>query len=466
MRWSAYQSIMSSMSYSEESLDGLKKAVDLSPDNVPLGKHYADTLFALGHYDRAEREYGRCLKLSAEDNDLKCGLAASFYQLGKYSQALVLVEDLIALASPPARALILHSRLLLNDGDSKTAREQYLKAVELEPRLVDISLSERLSVDSVVSERQTQKDIDRERIPVGYSEDSFFDADLDLEIEKPAVGFENVGGMESVKEQIRMKIIHPLKNPAIYEAYGKKVGGGILLYGPPGCGKTHIARATAGEIKSAFISVGINEVLDMWLGSSEKNLHEIFESARAHTPAVLFFDEVDALAASRTDLKTSSGKQVINQFLAELDGVETSNEGILILAATNAPWHLDSAFRRPGRFDRVIFVPPPDQEGRVEILRILTRGKPVKEIDYVHLAKKTDKFSGADLKNLVDVAIEGKLEQALKSGVPEPLTTKDLEKALKVVKPSTSEWFATARNYALYSNQGGVYDEILKYFKK
>lgn len=157
---------------------------------------------------------------------------------------------------------------------------------------------------------------------------------------------------------------------------------------------------------------------------------------------------------------------MINQFLAELDGVETSNEGILILAATNAPWHLDSAFRRPGRFDRVIFRSSSDQEGRVEILRILTRGKPVKEIDYVHLAKKTDKFSGADLKNLVDVAIEGKLEQALKSGVPEPLTTKDLEKALKVVKPSTSEWFATARNYALYSNQGGVYDEILKYFKK
>lgn len=445
------------MSYSEESLDGLKQAVKLSPDNVPLGKHYADTLFALGHFDGAEKEYGRCLKLSPEDVDLKCGLAASFYQLGKYSQALVLVEALIALASPPARALILHSRLLLNDGDSKTAKEQYSRAVELDPRLVDVSLSERLSVDPVNV---------KERVPAGFAEDSYFDADLDLEIEKPAVGFENVGGMESVKEQIRMKIIHPLKNPAIYEAYGKKVGGGILLYGPPGCGKTHIARATAGEIKSAFISVGINEVLDMWLGSSEKNLHEIFESARAHTPAVLFFDEVDALAASRTDLKTSSGKQVINQFLAELDGVETSNEGILILAATNAPWHLDSAFRRPGRFDRVIFVPPPDQAGRVEILRILTRGKPVKEIDFVHLAKKTDKFSGADLKNLVDVAIEGKLEQALKSGVPEPLTTKDLEKALKIVKPSTAEWFATARNYALYSNQGGAYDEILKYFKK
>jgi SpoVK/Ycf46/Vps4 family AAA+-type ATPase len=194
-------------------------------------------------------------------------------------------------------------------------------------------------------------------------------------------------------------------------------------------------------------------------------LHELFEQARQNTPCVLFFDEVDALGGRRSDVQHGSARQLINQFLAELDGVETSNEGVLVLAATNAPWHLDPAFRRPGRFDRILFVPPPDAEARASILRILCRGKPVSEIDYDHLGKKTDHFSGADLKGVLDQAIEQKLRAAMREGVPKPLATADLLSVIKAVKPTTREWFATARNYALYSNQGGVYDDILKYMK-
>ena len=271
--------------------------------------------------------------------------------------------------------------------------------------------------------------------------------------------------MEKVKEEIRLKIIHPLSHPELYKAYGKPIGGGILMYGPPGCGKTYLARATAGEIKASFIAVGINDVLDMWIGNSERNLHELFEQARNHTPCVLFFDEVDALGASRGDMRHHAGRQLINQFLAEMDGVKTSNDGVLILAATNAPWHLDSAFRRPGRFDRILFVPPPDATARAAILRLQCRGKPVEEIDYDHAAKKTDFFSGADLKAVLDVAIERKLQEAMKDGIPKPLTTKDLAAAASTLKPTTKEWFATARNYALYSNQGGIYDDILQYLK-
>ena len=136
-----------------------------------------------------------------------------------------------------------------------------------------------------------------------------------------------------------------------------------------------------------------------------------------------------------------------------------------MLAATNAPWHLDPAFRRPGRFDRILFVPPPDAPARAAILRLLCRGKPLADVDFDHLAKKTENFSGADLKAVVDVAIEAKLRDAIKAGVPKPLSTKDLLNAAGTVKPSTREWFATARNYALYSNQGGIYDDILKYMK-
>ena len=260
--------------------------------------------------------------------------------------------------------------------------------------------------------------------------------------------------MESLKDEIRIKIILPMDHPDLYKAYGKTAGGGVLLYGPPGCGKTHLARATAGEIKAGFLSVGLNDVLEMWLGNSERNLHALFEQARDHAPCVLFFDEVDALAASRADLKTSAGRQVINQFLSEMDGIDSRNDGVLILAATNAPWHLDPAFRRPGRFDRILFVPPPDAPGRASILRILCKDKPVHDLDFDHLAKKTDKFSGADLKAVVDLAIEGKLREALKAGTIKPLTTKDLLAAAAMVKPSTREWFATARNYALVFQSG------------
>jgi SpoVK/Ycf46/Vps4 family AAA+-type ATPase len=139
---------------------------------------------------------------------------------------------------------------------------------------------------------------------------------------------------------------------------------------------------------------------------------------------------------------------------------------VLILAATNAPWHLDSAFRRPGRFDRILFVPPPDAPARAAVLRVLTQGKPQDSLDFDAVARKTEHFSGADLKAVVDVAIEAKLSEAIRSGTPKPLNTKDLIAAAGKVKPSTQEWFSTARNYAMFANQGGQYDEILKYLRK
>ncbi|MBO9636077.1 MAG: ATP-binding protein, partial [Chitinophagaceae bacterium] len=258
---------------------------------------------------------------------------------------------------------------------------------------------------------------------------------------------------------------HPLSNPQLFKAYGKKIGGGVLLYGPPGCGKTLLSRATAGEIKANFISIGIHQILDLYLGNSEKNLHQLFELARTHAPAVLFFDEVDAMGASRNDMKQSAMRHVINQFLSEMDGVNSSNEGVLILAATNAPWSVDPAFRRPGRFDRVIFVEPPDETARVEILESMLQNKPVQEVDIKKIAKETNDYSGADLQAVIDIAIEDKLRESLSSGVLQPIATKDLLKGVKAHRPTTLEWFASARNYALYANESGLYDDILKFLK-
>jgi transitional endoplasmic reticulum ATPase len=339
------------------------------------------------------------------------------------------------------------------------ALAQYKLSLELDPSSADAQLGQQLGVGADAEHGEVVEG----RVRFSSEEPTGWSA---AEIERPPITFADVGGMDELKQEIGMKILLPLKQPELFAAYGKTSGGGILMYGPPGCGKTYLARATAGEISAGFIVVGINDVLDMWTGQSERNLHSVFEQARDNRPCVLFFDEVDALGSRRSDMHSGSGRQLINQFLSEMDGVQANNDGVLILAATNAPWHVDPAFRRPGRFDRVLFVPPPDVEARASILRIQLKGKPQESIDASQIAKKADNFSGADLKAVIDMAIEGKLREAIKIGRPQPLSTKDLLTAVKQLKPTTREWFSTARNYALYSNQGGVYDDVLKYMQK
>ena len=454
----------------DRALEALREALRLSPENVPLRRHLAESLLGLGRPEEAEAEYREALGQAPEDAQLKVGLANAFAQQGKNTHALVILEDVTKRPDAPAQAFVVLARLLFRAGDVAESVKQYRKGIEADPSVADREFAERLGIHA-----ETENDApdsfetgeDDEEVVEGRMRSSWEGAggEVDVPVETPTIKFADVGGMDAVKDEIRMKIIHPLDHPELYRAYGKAIGGGILLYGPPGCGKTHLARATAGEIRAKFLAVGINDVLEMWIGNSERNLHALFEQARAHKPCVLFFDEVDALAASRADMRATGGRHLINQFLSELDGVEARNDGVLILAATNAPWHLDPAFRRPGRFDRILFVPPPDTPARAAILRVLCRGKPVQDVDYDHLAKKTDGFSGADLKAVLDQAIEAKLREAMLAGVPKPLTTKDFLAAASGIKPSTREWFSTARNYALYSNQDGVYDDILKYLK-
>ncbi len=446
------------MSQGEEAIQALREALRFSPDNVPLRTHLAQSLAGFGRFDEAEQEFRDALSRAPQDASVKVGLASVYAQQGKTSQALVIVEDLCRKKNAPAKAHVLYAKLLLGEGDVPNAVAQYKLGLEIDPSAADQSLGAKLGVGSGNDEGPVFEG----RVRESWEGDP---GEFSAEVERPKITFRDVGGMDGVKEEINVKILYPLKHGDLYKAYGKTAGGGILMYGPPGCGKTHLARATAGEIGAGFISVGINDVLEMWIGSSERNLHQLFESARSNAPCVLFFDEVDALGGRRSDMLSGTARQLINQFLSEMDGVESSNEGVLVLAATNAPWHVDPAFRRPGRFDKVLFVPPPDAPGRAAVLRIHLQGKPQDNIDVNDVAKRTDSFSGADMKAVIDSAIEQKLRDAIKTGIPSPLTTKDLLAAAKSLKPTTKEWFSTARNYALYSNQGGTYDDVIKYMK-
>lgn len=387
----------------------------------------------------AEKEWRSLLSMQPDHLGCKFALAECYLAQGKKSHTLVILEDLVAEPDWSEKA-----QFMINEIMNPAIKNQ---APEKTEAPIPVAVTNE-------SDATTEEWIDA---PTSKT---------DPRLETPQVQFSNVGGMESVKEEIRLRIIHPLTHPEIYQSYGMKSGGGILLYGPPGCGKTHLARATAGEISAMFLSVGIHEVLDMWLGQSERNLHELFETARAQKPCVLFFDEVDALGANRSDLRGSAGRQLVNQFLSEMDGLQSENEGVLVLAATNAPWQLDSAFRRPGRFDRMLFVPPPDEEARKAILEILLRNKPCENLDFKKLAAKSKGFSGADLKGVVDEAVSRKLSDAMRKGRPELISTKDLLSAIDTRKPSTREWFQSARNYALYANQGGAYDDVIQYMDK
>ncbi len=281
--------------------------------------------------------------------------------------------------------------------------------------------------------------------------------------QKYKLSFKDVGGLNELKKQANIKIIQPFKNPELFKKFKKSAGGGLLLYGAPGCGKSYFARAIAGECDAAFYNVTIEDILDMYVGESEKNIKSLFDTVRANRPAVVFIDEIDALGRKRELLKHSSLTTTINAFLAQMDGVESDNENILIIGATNAPWDVDSAFKRTGRFDRSFFIPPPDFDAREEIFELYLQDLPIGKLDYRLLSDASEGFSGADIKGVVDRAGEATIEAILESGKELQITQEDLLEIIENTTKSTAEWFSMAKNVIEYANANGVYDELEAY---
>lgn len=279
------------------------------------------------------------------------------------------------------------------------------------------------------------------------------------------VRFADIVGMQSVKKIVKRKIIDPFRNQSLFAKFQKKSGGGILLYGPPGCGKTMIAKAIATECDATFFAVGISDILNMYIGQSENQLASVFDRARSSKPAVLFFDELDALAYSRSKANSDYTRTLVNEFLNQLDGAETKNEGVLILGATNMPWDVDDAMKRPGRFDKQVFVPPLDLEARAELLRNKLVEIPCGEIDVMSIGKLCEHYSGADMDALIEVAKDLVLDDIM-AGEPERgIEQKDFVEALSEIEPSTLDWLKTARNLVKFGNAGGTYKEVEKYLR-
>jgi len=301
---------------------------------------------------------------------------------------------------------------------------------------------------------------------VNSEPEALSDNDVDV-VQRPRVTLADVGGMDEVKRQLELTLLGPLRNPEMAKAFGTSARGGLLLYGPPGCGKTFVASAIAGELGANFYPIGISDVLDMYIGNSERNLAGMFDTARRNAPCVLFFDEIDALGHKRSQLRGSSAmRATVNQLLAEMDSVGKSNEGVFVLGATNHPWDVDVALRRPGRFDRMVLVLQPDSTARAAILRYHLRDRPLAGIDLAAIAKRTEDFSGADLAHVCNTATQLAMADSIRTGTVRPITMDYIDAALAKIRPSTGAWFESARNVVEFANADGTYDELAKYIRR
>jgi len=403
-------------------IDSLAAAVAARPDDLPLRLHLAELLVGAG---RGPEAIGHAAQVLAREP-------------GNAAAQRLMTAALGPAPTPPAPSAPQPTQTAPDGGVDWAAMEQDL--------------------GDIVPPRFARADDEAE--PVRGHGDRIFD------VETATITLADVGGMEEVKKRLEIAFLAPLRNPKLRTLFGKSLRGGLLLYGPPGCGKTFLARAVAGEMGASFISLSITDVLNMWIGSSERNLHDLFQSARGHAPCVLFLDEIDALGHKRSQLNSSSMRTVVNQLLTELDGVDGNNDGVFVLAATNAPWDIDSALRRPGRLDRTVLVLPPDKAARSAILQYHLRDRPVAGIDLGKVADATEHYSGADLAHVCETAAEFAMRDSIATGEIRMISQQDMLTAAREVRPSTEAWFATARNVAMFANESGEYDDLAAYLKK
>jgi transitional endoplasmic reticulum ATPase len=356
------------------------------------------------------------------------------------------------------------------------AREYFLRAAEVMTLLSKSADSEELrevrrQVAEKALERAKQCEQAKTRRPAratagatrakggaeasGESEgDDGADAEKWIVKEKPKLRFDDVAGLDDVKEDIRLRMIYPFQHPELAEKFGISPGGGVLLYGPPGTGKTMLAKATAGEIDATFFRISPADVLSKWVGEAEQNLKKLFDAAAAEERAIIFIDEIEALVPARRDEGSSVMQRVVPQILQGMEGFdEKANSPILFMGATNVPWQLDPAVLRPGRFDEKVYIPLPDLAARRKMLDIYLSKRPLAdEIDLDDLAGRVDGYSGADIKYLCDRAAVIPFLRSVASGEEGEITRQVITDVLEEVQPSVTpqmlkrfeEWRRTA----------------------
>jgi len=256
--------------------------------------------------------------------------------------------------------------------------------------------------------------------------------------DKPTIGFDDIAGLEDVKQEIRVKMIYPFLHADLAKQYGIGAGGGILLYGPPGTGKTMIAKAVAKEIDATFFLVSPAQIMSKWVGEAEQNIRKLFEAAKAEPTSVIFLDETEALVPKRASDSSTVMQRVVPQILQELEGFDRgSDRALLFIGATNRPWMLDDAVLRPGRLDARVYVPLPDAPARFRLLEIYFEGRPLApDVDFGAVCDRLAGYSGADIKAIAHEAAELPFLEAVGGAAPRSISHGDIIRVIEAIRPS------------------------------
>ncbi|MDD5337325.1 MAG: AAA family ATPase [Candidatus ainarchaeum sp.] len=427
----------------DRSISDYTKSAELDPNNPIIYNNRGDAYYKKQDFQSAIKDYDKAISLNANYLKAFYNRGLCYASLEEYDRAVTDFAKVIELKPDFAEAWHLRGLAYEYGGDLDNSVKDYEKAIELNPELSEA----KAHLEAVKAKKQQ----------AGGESGGTAGSDIKM-LQKPKMNFNDVAGMSKMKEEIKEAIVYPMINPELARKYGKLAGGGIMMYGPPGCGKTYIVKAAAGECTANFINAKLSDLLDMYVGNTEKNIHKVFELARKNSPCVLFFDEVDALGGRRDQQEGAQYmKMAINQLLYEMDGLESANQNVLVIAATNAPWDVDPALRRSGRFGKAIYVPEPDFTSRKAIVQMHAKRRPLgRLIPYYRIAIATIGYASSDLKALVEeaatipwkeafLAIEKKKQAYITAGKTPEEAQQMAEKDIKQRSISASDFIKAAR---------------------
>jgi transitional endoplasmic reticulum ATPase len=419
-----------------------------------------NSLFEESKFDQAIAEYNEALKVDEKYADAYFNRALTERVTNDFEGAKRDLEMVLTLQPKSADAPLLIGDIAENANDLITARTWYERSLANNPdyaeaknrlehldSLIHMDSASKSSGGTQQQVQQVKPQDQKEVIEEGQIKKvAFFKSDTH---------FSDVIGLDKVKTYLKDNVVLAINKPDLFRKYGKKLGVGLLLYGPPGVGKTHIVRAVAGEAGANVIIARVNQIVDMYTGNTEKNLHAIFEQARKNTPCIIFFDELDALGVKRGGGDDGGGggnssalRLAVNQFLVEMSGVESNPEGIYVIGATNNPWDIDPALKRSGRFGDSVYLKPPTYKDRKAMFEYCTKNKPVTNLNYARLSRATMGYSPADIERVADKAAMLPLLHEYEHNVGREYTMKDVMSILKDKDYSGSsldEWYSMVK---------------------